>query len=58
MPLYKATAKGQVEMTAEEEAQIRADWARVDNAQDKPKPKTLEERVTALEEIMLGMVKK
>lgn len=56
MVLYKATEDGQVPMTEEEEAQIRADWARHEKESRKEKPKTLadlvadlDKRVTALE---------
>lgn len=49
MVLYRATKDGNVEMTKEEEAQIRADWAREEIRKDKPKPKSLEERVIDLE---------
>lgn len=58
MALYKATEEGQVEMTKDEEAQIRADWAKSDKDKELPKPKTLEERVAALEEIAADMDKK
>lgn len=51
--LYKATADGNVPMTDEEEAQIRADWAASTKEAERPKPKTLEERVAALEAIIL-----
>jgi len=56
MVLYKATEDGQVPMTKEEEAEIRADWAAAEARQKAPKPKTLEDlikdldkRITALE---------
>lgn len=49
MVLYKATKDGNVEMTKEEESQIRADWAKEEVRKDQPKPKSLEERVIDLE---------
>lgn len=56
MVLYKATENGQIPMTPEEEAEIRADWAAATKEAKKPRPKTIEElvkdldkRVTALE---------
>lgn len=49
MVLYKATKDGNVEMTKEEESQIRADWAKEEIRKDQPKPKSLEERVIDLE---------
>lgn len=56
MVLYKATEDGQIPMTPEEEAEIRADWAAAEARQKTPKPKTLEDlikdldkRITALE---------
>lgn len=51
MVLYKATADGQVEMTKEEEAQVRADWSKSEVEKDKPKPKlkSIEDRVLDLE---------
>ena len=51
--LYKATAEGNVPMTDEEEAQIRAEWAESKKEAERPKPKTLEERVAALEAVIL-----
>lgn len=54
MALYKATKDGQVEMTAQEEREMRDDWAKFDSKKDQPKAKTLEDRVAALEEIVLG----
>ena len=56
MVLYKATEDGQIPMTEEEEAQIRADWAAAEKEAKKPKPKTIddivkdfEKRISALE---------
>ncbi len=54
MVLYKATKDGNVEMTKDEEAQIRADWSKSEANKDKPRTKTLEERVEALEAAILG----
>lgn len=50
MTLFKATAEGNVPMTEEEEAAIKAFW---DEQQSKPIPKpkkSLEERVAILEQ--------
>lgn len=51
MVLYKATADGQVEMTKEEEAKIKEEWAKTESEKDHPKlkPKSIEERVLDLE---------
>jgi hypothetical protein len=53
MTLYKATERGNVPMTKDEEDQIKADWAAAAAAKEaeaaKPPKKTLEERVAALE---------
>lgn len=58
MVLYRATDDGNIPMTEEEEAQIRADWAMAEAIsaieETKPPEKTLEERVTALE-VKLGV---
>ena len=51
--LYKATPEGNVPLTDEEEAQIRAEWAESKKEAERPKSKTLEERVAALEAIIL-----
>lgn len=48
MVLYKATKEGNVKLTAKEEAEIRADWAR-NEAEVRVPQKTLEQRVTDLE---------
>ena len=50
MVLYKSTEDGQVPMTAEEEAQIRAEWAEGEKEAKKPKRKNTEERLAELEE--------
>ncbi len=49
MVLYKTTKEGAVPMTKEEEAEVRGDWAKAEKDKDRPKPKTLEERVIDLE---------
>lgn len=51
--LFKATPEGNVPMTDEEEKQIRAEWAESKKEAERPKPKTLEERVAALEAVIL-----
>ena len=50
MVLYKSTEDGQVPMTAEEEAKIRAEWATAEKEAKKPKKKNAEERLAELEE--------
>ena len=49
MALYAATEKGNIPMSAEEEAKIKAEWAANAAKPAKEKPKSLEERVSDLE---------
>jgi len=57
MVLYKATDKGQLEMTKEEEEQVRSDWDNHKLNKNKPKPKTLEERVSDIELVISQLSK-
>lgn len=50
MALYKSTEDGQIPMTAEEEAQIRAEWAAAEDEAKKPKKKNNEERLADIED--------
>lgn len=54
MTLYVATEKGNIPMSAEEEAKTKAEWAANAAKPVIEKPKSMEERVTALE-IALGI---
>lgn len=54
MTLYIATDKGNVPMSEEEEAKIKAEWEANSAKPVIEKPKSMEERVTALE-IALGI---
>lgn len=49
MALYKTTEEGNIPMTPEEEAQVKADWARAEELAKQPKPKTDAERIADLE---------
>lgn len=57
MVLYKATEDGQIPMTEEEEAQIRADWAAAEKEAKKPKPKTIEDIVKDLDKRLTALEK-
>jgi len=57
MVLYKATEDGQVPMTPEEEAEIRADWAAAEARQKVPKPKTLDEWIKDLDKRVKALEK-
>lgn len=57
MVLYKSTADGQIPMTEEEEAQIRADWAAAEKEAKKPKPKTIEDLVKDLDKRLTALEK-
>lgn len=57
MVLYKSTADGQIPMTEEEEAQIRADWAAAEKEAKKPKPKTIEDIVKDLDKRLTALEK-
>lgn len=48
MVLYKATESGNVPMSKEEEAEIRAEWEKSKD-RNKLKPKTIEERIADCE---------
>lgn len=48
MVLYKATESGNVPMSKEEEAEIRAEWDK-NNSNKKVKQKTIEERIADCE---------
>lgn len=54
MVLYKATKDGNIRLTDEEEAEIKAQWEQFGRDQESPRPRvpTLEERVSALEAII------
>lgn len=56
MPLTKNVDGEHVELTAKEEAAIRAEWAQADAEAAKPKPPTLVERVEALETAVAAMI--
>lgn len=58
MVLYKATCDGEIPMTAEEEAEIKAQWAQGEKDMEKPKPPSLEERVAALETKVNKLIEK
>ncbi len=49
MTLYKATKDGNIPMTAQEEAEIRAMWAANDSRPPAIKPKSVDERISDLE---------
>lgn len=49
MTLYKATKDGNIPMTAQEEAEIRAIWAANDSRPPAIKPKPMDERMADIE---------
>lgn len=57
MVLYKATENGQIPMTKEEEAEIRADWAAAEERQKAPKPKTMEDLIKDLDKRVKALEK-
>jgi len=57
MTLYKTTEEGNVPMTPEEEAEIRADWAAAEERQKAPKPKTLEDLIKDLDKRVKALEK-
>jgi len=57
MTLYKTTEEGNIPMTPEEEAEIRADWAAAEERQKAPKPKTLEDLIKDLDKRVKALEK-
>jgi hypothetical protein len=52
MTLYIATEKGNIPMRPEEEAKVLAEWAANEAKPVAEKPKSLEERVAAIEKVL------
>ena len=52
MALYIATERGNIPMSVEEEAKVLAEWAAEAAKEPAAKPKSLEERVSAIEKVL------